>query len=203
MATEPSRRATLADLPALTETIGLAFADDPVWGHAFAGAKGLGAEAIWRIWIEGALRYDWVWMTAAAEAVSIWIPPGGTELSDEQERAFGGAAVAILGRVGAAYLDEVMARFSAAHPHVEPHYYLSLLATHPAHRGIGIGMRLLADNLALIDREGTPAYLESSNPANDHRYQTVGFRFHGRFSLPDGGPVVTTMWRPAGAEWQS
>ena len=74
MATEPSRRATLADLPALTETIGLAFADDPVWGHAFAGAKGLGAGAIWRIWIEGALRYDWVWMTAAAEAVSIWIP---------------------------------------------------------------------------------------------------------------------------------
>ena len=196
MPDQPSRRATLADLPALTETIGLAFAEDPVWGHAFAGAKAPGTEAIWRIWIEGALRHDWVWITPGAEAVSIWIPPGRTELSDEQERAFGDAAEAILGRDGAAYLDAVMARFSAAHPHVEPHYYLSLLGTHPAHRGHGIGMQLLADNLAVIDRAGAPAYLESSNPANDQRYESLGFRPYGRFSLPDDGPVVSTMWRP-------
>jgi len=202
MADQPSRRARLTDLPALTETIGLAFADDPIWGHTFAHAKAPGAEAIWRIWIEGALRLDWVWMTAAAEAVSIWIPPGGSELSDEGERRFGQAALEVLGQNGAAYLDEVMARFEAAHPHDEPHYYLSLLGTHPAHRGRGIGMRLLADNLALIDRKGSAAYLESSNPANNQRYESVGFRPHGGFSLPDAGPVVTTMWRP-GAEQTS
>jgi hypothetical protein len=40
------------------------------------------------------------------------------------------------------------------------------------------------------------AYLESSNPANDQRYQRLGFAFHGRFKLPDDGPIVTTMWRP-------
>jgi GNAT superfamily N-acetyltransferase len=196
MAAQPSRRATPADLPRLTETIGLAFADDPVWGLAFSRAGAHGAAAIWRIWIEGAMRYPWVWMTDAAEAVSIWIPPGGTELSDEQETAFTDAAIEALGPTGAAYLADVMARFRAAHPHAEPHYYLSLLGTHPAHRGHRIGMKLLVDNLALIDREGSPAYLESSNPANNARYARHGFEPHGEFSLPDNGPVVTTMWRP-------
>ncbi len=197
---EHSRQATAADLAAITETIGLAFADDPVWGHAFAGAKDPGAGVIWRIWIEGALRYPWVRMTGAAEAVSIWIPPGGTELSDEQEQAFRDAALEVLGRTGATYLDEIMARFEDAHPQAESHYYLSLLGTHPAYRGRGIGMNLLADNLALIDREGSPAYLESSNPANNRRYEAVGFKPHGQFQLPDDGPLVTTMWRPAGGQ---
>jgi ribosomal protein S18 acetylase RimI-like enzyme len=180
----PSRRATLADLPALVETIELAFVDDPVWGLVFAKAGDRGAEALWRILIEGALRHRWVWMTPEASAVAIWIPPGATELSDEQERAFARTADEVLGTVGAAYLDRVMGAFAAAHPHVEPHYYLSLLGTHPAHRGHGIGMKLLAETLALID------------PANNARYARHGFEPLSEFNLPDHGPAVTTMWRP-------
>ena len=82
-------------------------------------------------------------------------------------------------------------------PRNEDHFYLSLIGTHPDHRGAGIGMGLLRENLALIDREGAPAYLESSNPANLARYQSVGFERCGSFQLPDDGPEVTTMWRPA------
>ncbi len=58
-------------------------------------------------------------------------------------------------------------------------------------------MALLEHDLALIDRDGCPAYLESSNPANNHRYAGVGFEAVGEFSSPGGGQVVTTMWRPA------
>ena len=36
-------------------------------------------------------------------------------------------------------------------------------------------MGLLAENLQRIDAEGAPAFLESSNPANDHRYERLGF----------------------------
>ena len=61
-------------------------------------------------------------------------------------------------------------------------------------------MNLLADNLALTDREGSPAYLESSNPANNRRYEAVGLKPHGQFRLPDDGPLVTTMWRPGGGQ---
>ena len=92
---------------------------------------------------------------------------------------------------------ELLTRFDAAHPRDEPHYYLSLLGTHPDHRGKGIGMALLEHDLALIDADGFPAYLESSNPANNHRYAGVGFEEVGEFSYPGGDPLVTTMWRPA------
>jgi GNAT superfamily N-acetyltransferase len=69
---------------------------------------------------------------------------------------------------------ELIERFDAAHPRHEPHYYLSLLGTHPAHTGRGLGMGL-ARILQHIDEEGLPAYLESSNPANNHRYERHGF----------------------------
>jgi GNAT superfamily N-acetyltransferase len=193
-----ARVATLADLDVLTETIQLAFADDPVWSRAFAhhDDRVNHLAVFWRLWLEGALRFPWVWMTEAGEAVSVWIPPGEDELSPEQDAAFERIAESSLGRRGAAYLDAVMARFAEAHPHGEPHYYLSLLGTHPAHRGLGLGISLLTENLTRIDAEGTAAYLESSNPANDQRYERLGFAFHGRFKLPDDGPIVTTMWRP-------
>jgi len=58
-------------------------------------------------------------------------------------------------------------------------------------------MRLLAHDLELIDAEHMQAYFESSNPANDRRYASVDFERHGEFSYPGGGPVMTTMWRPA------
>jgi predicted GNAT superfamily acetyltransferase len=58
-------------------------------------------------------------------------------------------------------------------------------------------MALLAENLTLIDAEHMPAYLESTNPANDARYASVGFEAVGAFETPDGRHRVTTMWREA------
>jgi GNAT superfamily N-acetyltransferase len=92
---------------------------------------------------------------------------------------------------------EGLVRFEEAHPHDEPHYYLSFVATHDDHRGKGIGEQLLAQNLARIDTEHFPAYLESSNPKNMDRYRRLGFEPRSEFSMPDNGPPVTTMWRPA------
>jgi predicted GNAT family acetyltransferase len=59
-------------------------------------------------------------------------------------------------------------------------------------------MGLLAENLVRIDRERMPAYLESSNPANNHRYERQGFRAVGEFRTVLDDAVVTTMWRPVG-----
>jgi hypothetical protein len=56
-------------------------------------------------------------------------------------------------------------------------------------------MALLEHNLALIDAEGMPAYLESSNPANDSRYERRGFLRVGEFTRPDDQVTVGTFWR--------
>ena len=42
-----------------------------------------------------------------------------------------------------------------------------------------------------------PAYLESSNLANVALYERHGFHRHGVIDIPDGGPEIVTMWRPA------
>ncbi|HVN50822.1 MAG TPA: GNAT family N-acetyltransferase [Acidimicrobiales bacterium] len=193
-----ARRATEADAELVTSIVSAAFATDPLWGHAFARPGG-GTDhhaRFWRVFVAGALRYPWVWVTTGGEAASVWIPPDGDEMSEEQEGEVIGLAHELLGR-GAADYVELLERFDEAHPRDEPHYYLSLLATHPDHRGRGIGMALLRANLDVIDAEGMPAYLESSNPANNHRYAGVGFEAVGEFSYPGGSPVVTTMWRAA------
>ena len=198
MAQLEARRASLADCDAVTTITTLAFANDPLWSHALARTDGSTEHhaRFWRLFIQGALRYPWVWLTTGGEATSVWIPPGGTEMSQEQEEQLRELANECLGSAADEYL-ELLTRFDAAHPRDEPHYYLSLLGTHTAHRGKGIGMALLVHDLGLIDAEGLPAYLESSNPANNDRYGGVGFQAVGEFVYPGGGPVVTTMWRPA------
>lgn len=194
------RRATASDLPALTETMALAFNADPVWGWAFPDPERRLDQhrAVWGQLLEAGLERDSVWMLDGAAAAALWVPPGEPELTPEREERVEAMVAELTGEWAGRALDS-MARFGAAHPDGEPHHYLSLLATHPDHRGKGLGMALLAENLARIDAEGLPAYLESTNPANDARYEGVGFRRMGSFELGEDGPDVTQMWRPAGA----
>jgi GNAT superfamily N-acetyltransferase len=190
-----ARRATPADLEPVTSIIRLAFANDPLWSRAL---RPLGTEQrrrFWRLFAKGALRYPWTWVLDSGGATSLWIPPGGTEMSPEQEKRMSELAAGLGPEED--NFHELLRRFDTAHPRNEPHYYLSLLGTHPNQRGQGLGMWLLAHNLAVIDDEHCAAYLESSNPANNRRYASVGFDSLGEFSYPGNGPVVTTMWRSA------
>ena len=186
------------DLSAVTETIGLAFHDDPTWSWAFPDpVRRPGQYAVfWRFMIAGAMRYPWVLMTEACEVASVWIPPGGTEIAAEDESRVEPLLEGLVGS-RAGEVIELLERFDAAHPRDEPHYYLSLLGTHPAHAGRGLGMALLAENLRRIDEEHMPAYLESSNAANNHRYERHGFAKVGEFYPPERDKPVTTMWREA------
>lgn len=192
-----TRIARPADVGAVAETIALAFHDDPVWSWVFPDAAKRPEQfrRWWPLFVESALPHEWVWMAPRAETISIWLPPGAPELSREAETRIPSLLDELLGARAPVALEGLL-RFEAAHPHDEPHYYLSFVATHDEHRGKGIGEQLLAQNLELIDAEHRPAYLESSNPKNLGRYERLGFRPRGEFAVGDGGPVVTTMWRP-------
>ena len=193
---DPARVVSAADVEPVAETLAGAFFDDPVWSWAFDDPSRRHRQhaALWGLFVAGAVGHGWVWTTPGYEAVSLWIPPGYPELTEPHASQLEPLLDELLGP-RAALVTEVFECFEAAHPRNEDHFYLSLLGTHPDHRGQGIGMRLLAQNLARIDDAGMPAYLESSNPANDRRYESVGFEKFGKFTLPDGGPTVTTMWR--------
>ena len=193
-----ARRAEAADSALVTSIIAAAFQHDPLWGGAMARPDGRTDHHLlfWRLFVEAALPYRWTWLTKQGEAASIWIPPGEVEMTPTQEEALLSLADEHLGPAAAGY-RELVERFAAAHPHTEPHYYLTLLGTHPDHRGQGIGMALLAHDLAVIDGLHMPAYLESSNPVNDKRYEAVGFEPVGKIFAPSGRITVTTMWRSA------
>ncbi len=192
------RVATPADLAAVVDIMAGAFYRDPVWAWAFPDEIRRRAqhEVWWGFFMRSAMRYDGVWMIDGGAAATSWIPPGGTELAPEEKAQVEPLVRDLLGTKADPVL-EGLARFDENFPSTEYFYYLTMFGTHPSRRGEGVGMRLLTANLARIDAEHMPCYLESTNPVNDKRYHSVGFERHGEFAMPDGGPTVTTMWRPA------
>jgi GNAT superfamily N-acetyltransferase len=188
------RAATENDADGVTATLAAAFEADPLWSWAFPAGEGLAT--LWGLYVASALRYRLVWIADDYAAASVWIPPGGSELTEDEEASLGPMLVDLIGP-RAAEVMTIFERLEGTHPEEPPHYYLSLLGTHPDHRGKGLGMALLADNLARIDAEGMPAYLESSNSANDARYERHGFARVGEIERPDGKQTVSTMWREA------
>jgi GNAT superfamily N-acetyltransferase len=185
------------DIDAIVATMTTAFFDDPMWGPAFpdANRRAEQASALWRLFVTSSLRYPWMLVTNEVEAAALWIPPGGVELTTDEEAGFDDFLTELAGRDVAEGVVDILDRLDAARP-AEPHYYLSLLATHDDHRGKGLGMGLLAENLSRVDAEHGTAYLESCNHANNKRYQGVGFEALDEVTIASGH-VVTTMWRPA------
>jgi predicted N-acetyltransferase YhbS len=190
------RTAAPSDADALTALITEAFATDPLWSWAIPDVRAM--ETWWRLLVTSALRYPTVWIAGDYAAAAVWIPPGGVELTHAEEERVEPLLHDLVG-ARAPQVVELLERFDASHPSDAPHYYLSLLATANRHRGHGLGMELLRDCLRRVDDRGVGAYLESSNPANDRRYERVGFRRTGSFSTPDGACAVATMWRDARA----
>jgi GNAT superfamily N-acetyltransferase len=195
------RVATWADVPAITETISLAFHDDPTWSWAFPDETRRQEQFAvwWRLLIEAALRFPKpaVYLTDGAEAAAIWLPPGESELSPEDEARLPGLVRELVEDHSAQFM-ELLEGFERVQPADPPHYYLSLLGVHDQHRGKGIGMSLLRDNIARFDREGVPTYLESSNSVNNHRYEGLGYRKIGEFETPDESATITAYWRDPG-----
>ena len=189
-------RVTETDADRVTELFALAFYNDPTWSWAFPDTEARFEQqrALWGLLLHSAIPYEWVWSTADGGAAALWIPPGESELTEADETR----VEPLLRELAGSRADDVLAlmeRFEEHHPQHEPHYYLSLLGTHPDHRGQGKGMGLLAANLAEIDELGVPTYLESSNRANDQRYERLGFEQIDEFSVPDGSTTLACMWR--------
>ena len=71
------------------------------------------------------------------------------------------------------------------HPSL-PHYYLGGLGTDPQWQGRGLGSAVLGPVLEICDRDGVPAYLESSKETNIGFYGRHGFEVTDEVSVPDG-----------------
>jgi GNAT superfamily N-acetyltransferase len=195
-----TRVAEEADVERMGEALALAFERDPLWGWAFESAsrerKLASLSTVFGFFAAAALDFGWVRVTDGAEAVAIWIPPGSPEMTPADEERLPEVIADACEPEPAKRVMEMLEAFERNHPHEPPHYYLSLLATHPEHAGKRLGAGLVAEGLAEMDALDPPAaaFLESSNPRNVPRYERLGFRPVRVVELV-AGLRGTQMWR--------
>jgi GNAT superfamily N-acetyltransferase len=124
-------------------------------------------------------------------AVALWLAPdaGADEPALERLIAEGVAAEK------QAAMSAVVEQMIRYHPQ-EPHWYLPFIGVEPARQGRGLGAALLRAQLAVCDRAGLPAYLESTNPRNRPLYERHGFEAVAEINVADCPPVVPMLRRP-------
>lgn len=186
-------RATRDDFPAITETLARAFHDDPVIIHLMGGRfdhrrARLGFEML----AGNMVNHGLVLTTPNREAAAFWARPNEwrvplSEIITTIPTTIRAYRWHILRALG------VLTRMEKLHPR-EPHYYLEVLGTDPAHQGKGLGALLMNEVLAMADDEGVGAYLESSKDLNVPYYRRFGFEVVGEIHHRNG-PVMWRMWR--------
>lgn len=189
----PVRR---ADVPTLTERLVRAFADDPVANFMFAGdrRRRLGLHSFFTSQINRQyLPGGHVYTTEDLAGAAVWGSPdrhrnGLTELLQLLPTA------PFLVSARAVRALRLLFEVDSLHPK-EPHWYLATLGTAPERQGQGVGAALLQPALALADRGGMPAYLESSKERNVSFYARFGFEVVEELHSAVGSPPMWRMWR--------
>ncbi|HEX7032572.1 MAG TPA: GNAT family N-acetyltransferase [Nitrososphaera sp.] len=90
---------------------------------------------------------------------------------------------------------EIFEKMASYHPN-EPHWYLPLLGVDPFQHGKGLGSALMQHALKQCDRDGKPAYLESSNPKNIPFYERYGFERLGMIQVGSSPRIFPMLRKP-------
>jgi ribosomal protein S18 acetylase RimI-like enzyme len=141
-----------------------------------------------------AAAHNEIYTAEGVPGAALWAPPGKHKVSAGQQARL---VPAMIRATTARRIPTVLRGFNAVeklHPH-EPHWYLSVLGVDPEKQGQGIGTALMQPVLEMCDRDGTPAYLESSKEKNVPLYERNGFRVTQVFEIPGDGPPIWLMWR--------
>lgn len=183
--------ATAADRKRAIKTLVLGFAGDPVarwiwpeperylevmprFAEAFGGR---------------AFETETAYVADGGHAVALWLPPGVDPDGETMEAILGEGLRPEI----ADDIEGFLEGMATHHPH-EAHWYLPLIAADPGWINRGLGAALMMHALEKCDRDGLPAYLESSNPRNISLYERHGFKIVGEIQS-GSSPVMTPMLR--------
>jgi GNAT superfamily N-acetyltransferase len=180
------------DRQAVIAVITLAFSTDPMARWAFpdpATYLTVMPEMV-RAFGGNGFAHGAAHLVAGGAAAAMWLPPGvhpdgdrlmalTAEHSPEEQQAD---------------MERVFAQMETYHP-ADPCWYLPLIGVDPSLQGRGYGSALLRHALEQCDRDGMPAYLESSNPRNVPLYERHGFEVVGTIQAGTSPPVAPMLRR--------
>jgi ribosomal protein S18 acetylase RimI-like enzyme len=191
MASPSIKAATSSDEASVIDAIVLAFSTDPfarwIWPdpheyltHFAAFTRGYG---------EKAFTHESAYYVDGYLGAALWLPPDvhpnedpvmvllqDTVDADKQEDLFG-----------------LLERMDSCVPE-DPYRYLPFIGVDSMHQGKGLGSALLERGLLRCDHDKTPAFLESTNPANISLYERHGFEILDAFQI-GSSPLVSVMKR--------
>ncbi len=187
------RRATPDDLAPLCVTAMRAFVDDPVmrWIVPDDVDYLLPGGEIMRGAMTGWLPLEEIWCTDDVAALAVWIPPGRPKVDVVIDPPMAPTPPDRAERF------QIIGTVMEIHTPAEPHWYLQMLATHPDWQRRGLGAALMASMFERTDAEGLPCYLETETIENVAYYRRHGFEVRSEWDVPDGGPHMWGMLRPA------
>jgi ribosomal protein S18 acetylase RimI-like enzyme len=191
------RRATFEDIDAMAAQMATTFLDDPVLMHIMRNERrrdpGL------RAYFGTQMRADYMafggcYVAEGYLGSAVWGPAGKPLLTGVRGVL---TLLPVLPYVAANLVTtlRIVNLIESMHPH-EPHWYLASLGTAVDVQGKGVGSALMRPVLEHCDKEGLPAYLESSKERNVPFYRRHGFEVVKEVTLPGkNAPNIWTMWR--------
>lgn len=181
---------SLQNVDKAISTILLAFATDPGarWFSPTADSYIRNMSTYARIMARISISNSSAICTDNLSGVAIWLPPGVT--AEEEEIV---AASELSENANTKDMEELSKQSKSYRPNI-PYWYLSMIGVYPKYQQQGFGKELMAHFCEILDSQGAPAYLESSNPENVSLYMRHGFEVLGRVQVGTS-PTITPMFR--------
>ena len=190
------RRMNSADMVAVCDVIGIAFADNP---STLANVHGDRAKA--RRVMQDAVRvakFGRTWSYALV-AVQEGMVVGALNAAEWPHCQLGMAekiktapAMVRIMKTALPRAFTMMNKREARDPH-EPHWHIGPIGVRPELQGHGVGKALLETFLTAVDEQGSPAFLETDVDRNVVLYESFGFSVTSREDIV--GVDTCFMWR--------
>ncbi|GAA2760722.1 GNAT family N-acetyltransferase [Actinopolymorpha rutila] len=175
--------ATPADRDRVIGSLVAAFPNDPVLRYLFPDEDTYPpyAAAFFGDLFDRRVHSQAIWTVAGGASVAMWQPPStgaGSADSADSADSTDPTGDGLDARLPAEVRARVRAYDEAVHAALPttPFWYLGVLGTHPDSAGRGFGHAVMNAGLRRAAKDGLPAVLETSNPANVEMYRRAGWQ---------------------------
>ncbi len=181
------RQAGRKDAERIFETLGLAFAADPVarWFYSDAQLYRRYFTPFVSAFGGGAIALGTAFVTEGCAGAALWLGPEAAPDEETLARLMD-ESIEAPKKPDAFAIFEEMAGY---HPD-GPHWYLPLIGVAPTMQGRGHGAALMKRALRYCDAEGLPAYLEATSARSVPFYAAHGFEAVGEIRRGGCPPIV-------------